>query len=227
MKRYHGTNLDTSTSVENFRPTDLSSHEVQAMLANPKLDEIPQREAAHAIATIFHTTAENVEGWHRWRGNDAQDVATDLLAHLNEWRDSLQLGATQNGGVQKMLNVRLHELACGKFENGKRKTDKDGKEIPALCDFGLDVTCALIPGPRGRKWSYYRICRASEIIRDPRTGRKRPFTPTTTRKPASAAPAPAPQVSAPLAPASEAAQESLFGLAPTTWADPEQGRRRA
>jgi len=193
------------------------------MLANSELSEIPKLEAAQAIAAIFHTTAENVQNWHRWRGNDAQDVATDLLAHLNEWRDSLQLGATQNGGVQKMLNVRLHELACGKFENGKRKTDKEGKEIPALCDFGLDIACAMIPGPRGRKWSFYRICHASEITHDPRTGRKKPFTPPT-RKPSSTT---MPKVSAPPPAKTEAGQDTLFGLTPTTWADPEQGGRRA
>jgi hypothetical protein len=174
--------------------TELSTAEIQAIICFPYFKHIDRDTAIRAGSKIFHTTEKNVEGWRQLSGSDAQNVFVCLLAHLNEWVDGLELSRTPNSGQMQMRNARLTELISGKA----------GMNAPCLQDFGLSVACAMIPGPQGRKWSFFRLCHAEEVLH--KNGKKIPFTPPITSRPRQ----PIPMQPAPEAPAREAQQSSMF-----------------
>jgi hypothetical protein len=216
-----------------FSPNQLSSSEIQALLGFPSFRSIDRAAVIRAGAKIFRTDEKNIAGWRQLAGSDAQNVFVCLLAHLGEWVSGVTVAATPNGGLQRMVNTRLCELAGGKFEGAQRKQDQGGNLLPCLEDFGLSIACAMIAGPRGRWWSYYRICASDEV---PHKGRKRiPFRPPITSRPAAASrsniqeqpPEPQPESSEPEAIAGT--QPSLFGftLEPLEpWVDPDRAHER-
>ncbi len=171
----------TSDSAARETLNGLSSAEVQAVLGSPHFKHIDRDAVIRAGAKIFRTTEKNVEGWRQLSGSDSQNVFVCLLAHLNEWVDGLDLARTPNGGFMQMRNVRLLELASGKCDRGGRKTDEHGTELPCLDDFGLSICCAMVKGPQGRMWSYFRICHLDEVLR--RDGKKIPYKPPVSSRP--------------------------------------------
>lgn len=163
--------LQSSASKSN----SLSNYEVQALIGFPTFRNLDRHEVASALSKILHTSTENLLRMNALDGSDTQNVSVCLLSHLNEWADGLEVGATPNGGQQQMRNVRLCELASGKSDKGGRKADRNGILLPCLEDFGFSICCAMVPGPMGRKWSFFRLCYTDEV---PRKGdKKSPYVP--------------------------------------------------
>jgi hypothetical protein len=154
--------------------TKLSDPEIQAMLSNPFF-QLQEQKPAIALAKILHTSVENLCRMRVLEGGDLQNIAVCLLRHLNVWSDGLELARTPHGGLMQMRNVRIGELDTGKTDKGGRKKDRNGTAIPCLRDFGLGIACAMIPGPMGRTWSYFRICNVDEVPH--RDGKKVPYKP--------------------------------------------------
>jgi len=195
----------TSQSAARETQNGLSSAEVQALLGSPHFKHIDRAAVIRAGAKIFRATESAVENWRPLSGSDSQNIFICLLANLNHWVNGLELGRTPGGGFQLMRNVRLLEIASGRSDRGGRKTDEHGTEFPCLEDFSLSICCAMIRGPQGRPWSFFRICHADEVPR--RDGKKIPYKPPVSSRPKATAKAmpPTPERNNP---ASDTAQQS-------------------
>jgi hypothetical protein len=176
-----GTLAQSNSAYKQNEGTQLSSAEVQALLGSPHFKLIDPYNVIRAAAKIYRTSQMNVEGWRQLQGSDFQNVFTCLLAHLNSWVSGLEVGKTPNGGYMQMRNVRLLELASGRCVRGGRRTDEHGTDLPCLEDFDLSITCAMVRGPAGRPWSFFRICHVDEVPR--RDGKKMPYKPPIASKP--------------------------------------------